>query len=258
MTPQGKIQGSGGWTGCRTASQAPAGPLPWYVGVVESCSPRSRPVVSLRRSFPSAAFISSPFGDSARSSPGEMAKARLSHEQSCLCQSLSLLHRHKLHLLLRQMDPSMNPGITRKAKEDVQTVPGWEPFTMPELRRSDSYTSRLLPLEAIKQTEVILEHISLPILDLWLLPQHHGSPVLNRGCCCSNLSCCGSAVSDCHCHSYHNNAWGYVSTSYVHCLHFETTCKLVGSWASLRKPQLCTKVSLSESPLGQHLFTSNT
>ena len=54
------------------------------------------------------------------------------------------------------MDPSMNPIITRKAKEDVQTVPGWEPFTMPEVRRLDSYTSRQLPLEAIKHTEVIL------------------------------------------------------------------------------------------------------
>lgn len=213
MIPQGKIQGNDWWTGCWTTSQVSAGPLPWYVGVVESCSPCSRPVVSLHHSFPSAVFISGPFAGSARSSSGQMAKARFSHEQSCLCQSLSLLHWHKLHLFLRQMDPSMNSGITGKAKEDVQTVPGWGPLTMPKLRRSDSYTSWLLPLEAIKQTETILEHISLPSLDLWQLPQHHECPVLNRGCCCSNLSCCGSADSDCHCHSYHNSAWGQVSIS---------------------------------------------
>lgn len=54
------------------------------------------------------------------------------------------------------MDPSMNPSITRKAKEDVQTVPGWEHFTMPEVRGLDSYSSRWLPLEAIKHMEVIL------------------------------------------------------------------------------------------------------
>lgn len=87
-----------------------------------------------------------------------MAKASPHRVQACLCQSPSLLHRHKLHLFqrLQQMDPSVNPSITRKAKEDVQTVPGWETFIMPEVRRLDSYTSGWLPLEAIKRTEVIL------------------------------------------------------------------------------------------------------
>lgn len=151
-----------------------------------------------------------------------MAKASPHRVQACLCQSPSLLHRHKLHLFqrLQQMDPSVNPSITRKAKEDVQTVPGWETFIMPEVRRLDSYTSGWLPLEAIKRTEVILgvwtaqvEHISLPSLGLWLVPEHRGCPFLNRRRCQSDLSCCGSADSDCHFHSYHNSVWGYVSIS---------------------------------------------
>ncbi|GAB0193502.1 hypothetical protein GRJ2_001815500 [Grus japonensis] len=87
-----------------------------------------------------------------------MAKASPCRVQACLCQSPSLLHQHELHLFLRlqQMDPSLNPSIARKAKEVVQTVPSWEPFTMPEVRRLDSYTSRWLPLEGVKYTEVIL------------------------------------------------------------------------------------------------------
>lgn len=176
----------------------------------------------------------------------------------------SLLQQHKLLLLrLQQMDPSMNPSTTRKVREDAQ--PGWSPFTMPEVGRLDSCTSQWFPLGVIRHTEVIVwgwtalvEHISFPSLNLWLVPKFQECPFLNRGCCHSDPSCCGSTESDCPFHSYHNSSGGVFQSPSVCCLHSETTCKLVGSWTSLSKPQLCTKVSLSGSFLGQHHFTSNT
>lgn len=144
MIPQGKIQRNGGQTGCQITSQASAEPFPWYVGVADRRSPCSCPVVSLHHNFPSAACISGPFSDSARSSPGQMDKASSCRTQACPCQSPSLLHWQELHLFLKlqQMDTSMNPSITRKAKEIDQTVPGWEPFTIPEVRRLDSCTNQ--------------------------------------------------------------------------------------------------------------------
>lgn len=69
---------------------------------------------------------------------------------------------------------------------------------------------------------------------------------MNRGRCCSDLSCCGSAVTATSTAIIIVLGDTFVSPSCVHCLHFETTCKLVGLWASLRKPQLCAKVSLSQ------------
>lgn len=138
--PQGKIQGSGGQTGCWTTSQASAGPFPWDVGVADSCSPCSCPVVSLHHNFPSASFIPGLFGGSALA--GWLKPAPAVCELEALFPASLPLHplpccpdMGSPFLRLWQMDPSMNPSITRKAKEDVRTVPGWEPFTMPEVRR---------------------------------------------------------------------------------------------------------------------------
>lgn len=100
-----------------------------------------------------------------------------------------------------------------------------------------------------------MEHFFLPGLDIWLVSEDE-FPFMSRGCCCSDLSCCGSAATATSTAIIIVLGDAFVSLSCVHCPHFETTCKLVGSWASLRKPQLCAKVSLSGSSLGQQLFTS--
>lgn len=85
-------------------------------------------------------------------------------------------------------------------------------------------------------------------------PSEHACPSRTRGCCHSDPH---RADSDCRFHCYHNSALGIcLSPGCVHCLHFATTCKLAGLWASLRKPQLCTEVL--GSSLGQHLFGLNT
>ena len=104
-----------------------------------------------------------------------------------------------------------------------------------------------------------MEHISLPSPDLWPVPEHRECSFLNEGCCCSGLSCCAlQTVTVIFTAIITVLGDVFLSPGCVHCLHFETTCKLVGSWASTRKPQLCTKVSLSGSSLGQQLFASNT
>lgn len=169
-----------------------------------------------------------------------------------------------LFLRLQQMHPSMNPSTTRKTREGAEPVPGWSPSTMPEVGWLHSCSSQWFPLEAMRRTESSCgaEQLWWSIFpsQLWTsgwCPRTRSIPSWTEDVA-TVIHLAVAAQSDCHFHSYHNSSRGvFQSPSCVGCLHSETTCKLVGSWTSLRKPQLCTKVSLRVFP-GSAPFHLNT
>lgn len=90
-------------------------------------------------------------------------------------------------------------------------------------------------------------------------PQDVGTADSHRLCCCPVVSLHHNFPSLAH-HDSTRSCPGFIrwavslrsfgiclSPSCVHCLRFLTTHKLVGAWAGLTKPQLCSKVSFLRS-----------